>query len=75
MNTREKLLQRIFSAAKSINKAVVLRKVTSSLVTQKIYPSRWRTLQTTCLNVELVNLLTVRLTTYLNKRTVLLLPF
>jgi len=34
MNTREELLQRILGAARSINNAVVLRKVTSSLVTR-----------------------------------------
>ena len=33
VNTREELLQLIFSAARSINYAAVLRKVTSSLVT------------------------------------------
>jgi hypothetical protein len=33
VNTREKLLQRILSTARSINKAAVLHKVTSSLVT------------------------------------------
>jgi hypothetical protein len=33
INTREKLLQQIFSAARNINKAAVLHKVTSSLVT------------------------------------------
>jgi hypothetical protein len=34
VNTREELLQRILSAARSINNAAVLRKVTSSLVTR-----------------------------------------
>jgi len=34
MNTREELLQRILSVARSINNAEVLRKVTSSLVTR-----------------------------------------
>jgi len=34
VNTREELLQRIFSAARSINNVAVLRKVTSSLVTR-----------------------------------------
>ena len=34
LNTREELLQRILSAARSINNAAVLRKVTSSLVTR-----------------------------------------
>jgi len=34
VNTREELLQRILSAARSINKAAVLRRVTSSLVTR-----------------------------------------
>jgi len=33
VNTREELLQRILSAARSINNAAVLRKVTSSVVT------------------------------------------
>jgi len=34
VNTREKLLQRILSATRSINNTAVLRKVTSSLVTR-----------------------------------------
>jgi arginine repressor len=34
VNTREELLQRILSSARSINKPAVLRKVTSSLVTR-----------------------------------------
>jgi len=34
VNTREELLQRILCAARSINNAAVLRKVTNSLVTQ-----------------------------------------
>ena len=34
VNTREELLQPILSAARSINKAAVLHKVTSSLVTR-----------------------------------------
>jgi len=34
VNTREELLQRILSAARSINNAAVLRKVTSSLATR-----------------------------------------
>jgi len=34
LNTREELLQRILSTARSINNAAVLRKVTSSLVTR-----------------------------------------
>jgi len=34
MNTREELLQRILSAARGINNAAVLRKVTSSLFTR-----------------------------------------
>jgi len=33
VNTREELLLRILSAARSINNAAVLRKITSSLVT------------------------------------------
>jgi hypothetical protein len=46
VNTREELFQRILSAARSINNAAVLHKVTSSLVTsQKSHPSRRRTLQ------------------------------
>ena len=54
VNTQE-LLQRILSAARCINNATVLRRVTSSLVTRvrkDMYPSRWRTLRTSCLNVE-----------------------
>jgi hypothetical protein len=34
VNTREELLQRILSTARSINNAALLRKVTSSLVTR-----------------------------------------
>jgi hypothetical protein len=34
VNTGEELLQRILSAARNINNAAVLRKVTSSLVTR-----------------------------------------
>jgi hypothetical protein len=34
VNSREELIQQILSAARSINNAAVLRKVTSSLVTQ-----------------------------------------
>jgi len=34
VNTREELLQRILSAARSINNAAVLRKFTSSVVTR-----------------------------------------
>ena len=34
LNTREELLQRILSAARSTNNATVLRKITSSLVTR-----------------------------------------
>jgi len=34
VNTREELGRRILSAARSINKAAVLRKVTSSVVTR-----------------------------------------
>jgi hypothetical protein len=34
VNTREELLQQILSAARNINNAAVLRKVTGSLVTQ-----------------------------------------
>jgi hypothetical protein len=36
VNTREKLLQQILSAARSINNASVLHKVTNSLVTRVI---------------------------------------
>ena len=48
VNTRE-LLQRILSAARSIKNAAVARSLVKS---QKIYPSRWRSHQTTCLSVE-----------------------
>jgi hypothetical protein len=34
VNTREKLLQRILSAARSISNAAILHRVTNSLVTQ-----------------------------------------
>jgi len=50
LNARKELLQQILSTARSINNAAALRKITISLVTcQKMYPSRWRTLRTTCL--------------------------
>jgi len=45
VNTKEELLQRILGAARSINNAAVQRKFRG----QKRYPSRWRTLRTTCL--------------------------
>jgi hypothetical protein len=47
------LLQQILRIARSINNTAVLCKVTkfSSHMNQKMYPSRWRTLQT-CLSVE-----------------------
>ena len=76
VNTREELLQLIFSAARSINYAAVLRKVTSSLVTRSrkciqadgghFEELAW------VMNGESV---TVHLTTYLNKCTMLLFLF
>jgi len=70
-NTRE-LLQQILSTAKSINNAAVLHKVTSSLVTQvrKAEGGHFEQLSLV-LNSESV---TVHLTTYLNKYTMLLSP-
>jgi hypothetical protein len=53
LNTREELVQWILRTGRSLNNAAVLCKVTGSLVTRdKIYPSRWRTLRTTCLITE-----------------------
>jgi hypothetical protein len=51
MNTRKELLQRILNAARSINNASEVYKF-SGHTSQKMYPSRWRTLRTTCLSVE-----------------------
>ena len=74
LNTRE-LLQRILSAARSINNAAVLRKFTSSLVTRVrkfIQADKGHFEQLAwVLNGESV---TVHLTTYLNKYTMLLFP-
>ena len=75
-NTREKLLQRIIRAPRSINNAAVLCKVTSSLVT----PVR-KCIQADGGHFEQLALVlnsksvTVHLTTYLNKYTMLLFPF
>jgi len=76
VNTIEELLQRILSVVRSINNAAVLRKITSSLVIQvrkciqadggHFEKFAW------VLNGESV---TVHLTTYLNKCTMLLFPF
>ena len=76
VNTREELLQRILSAARSINNAAVLRKVTSSLVSrvrkciqadgEHFEQFAWM------LNGESV---TIHLTTSLNKCTMLLFTF
>ena len=76
VNTREELLQRILSSARSINNAAVFRKVTSSVVARDrkcIQEDRGYFEQFAgMLNGESV---TVRLTTYLNKCTVLLFHF
>jgi len=75
VNTREELLQRILSAARSINNAAVLRKVTCSLVTRVrkfILADGGHFEQlASVLNGESV---TVHLTKYLNKCTMLLFP-
>jgi len=75
-NMRKELLHWILSAARSINNAAVLFMVTSSLVTQVrkcIQADRWHFKQFAgVLNSESV---TVHLTTYLNKCTMLLFPF
>jgi len=75
VNTRE-LIQRILSAARSINNAAVLRKVTSSVVTRVrkcIQANGGHFEQYACvLNGGSV---TVHLATYLNKYTMLLFPF
>jgi len=69
-NTR--VLQQILSTAKSINNAAVLHKVTSSLVTQVRKADEGHIEQLSLvLNSESV---TVHLTTYLNKYTMLLSP-
>ena len=53
VNAREEQLQQILSAATSINNAAVPHKFTSSGHTsQKMHPSRRRTLRTICLSVE-----------------------
>jgi len=74
VNTREELFQRILSAAKSINIAAVLRKVTSPLVThfRKCIQANGGHFEqfVWMLNGESV---TVHLTTYLNKCTMVLL--
>jgi len=76
VNTREELLQRILSAARSINSAAVFRKVTSSLVTlvrKCTQADGGHFEQLVCVfNGESV---TVDITTYLNKCTMLLFPF
>ena len=76
VKTREELLQRILSAARSINKAAVLRKFTSSLVTRvrKCVQADGGHFEKLAwvLNGESV---TVHSTTYLNKYTMLLFPF
>jgi len=76
VNTREELIQRLLSAARSINNTAVLRKVTSSLVIRVRKSTQadgghfeqfaW------VLNGQSV---TVHLTTYLNKCTIFLFPF
>jgi hypothetical protein len=74
-NTREKLLHPIIRAARSINNAAVLCKVKSSLVT----PVR-KCIQADGGHFEQLTLVlnsksvTVHLTTYLNKYTMLLFP-
>jgi uncharacterized protein involved in response to NO len=76
VNTREELLQPILSVARSINNAAVLLKVTSSVVTQDR-----KCIQAVGVHFEqLVSVLngevvTVHLTTHLNKCTKLLFPF
>jgi len=53
VNMREELLQPILSATRSISNAAVLHKVKfSGHTSQKMHPSRRRTLQTVCLSVE-----------------------
>jgi len=76
VNTREELLQRILSAARSISNTAVLRKVTSSLDTQlrKFIQADGGHFEqlASVLNGESV---TLHLTAYLNKCTMLLFPF
>jgi len=76
VNMREELLQRILSAARSINNAAVLRKVTSSVVTwvRKCIQADGGHFEQLVwvLNSESV---TVHLTRHLNKCTNLLFPF
>jgi len=76
VKTREELLQRILSAARSINNAAVLRKVTSSLGTRfrKCIQADGGHFQqfASVLKGESV---TVHLTTQLTKCTMLLFPF
>jgi len=79
VNTREELLQRILSAARSTNNVAVLHKVTSSLVTRVrkcIQADGGHFEQFSC--VLSGKSVTVHLTTYLtylNKYTMLLFPF
>ena len=76
VNTREELLQRILSTARSINNTTVLRRVTSSLTTRVrkyIQADGGHFQQTACvMDGESV---TVHLTAQLNKCTMLLFPF
>jgi hypothetical protein len=76
VNMREELLQQILSVARSINNAAMLLKVTSSLVTRvrKCIQADGGHFEQLAwvLNDESV---TVHLTTYLNKCTILLFPF
>jgi len=73
--TREELLQRILSAARSINNAAVLHEVTSSLVTpvRKCIQADGRHFKQLAW-VFISESITVHLTTYPNKCTVLLFP-
>jgi hypothetical protein len=75
VNTREELLHQILGAARSINNAAVLRKVTSCLVTRvKKFIQADRHFEKLAWVLK-GGSVTVHLTTYLNKCTTLLFPF
>jgi hypothetical protein len=76
VNTREELLQRILSTAKSINNAAVLRRVTCSLVTRvrKYFQADGGHFEQIAWVLNSLSV-TVHLTAQLNKCTVLLFPF
>ena len=75
VNAREELLQRILSAARSLNNAAVLRKFASSLVTRgrKCIQGDGGRFEQLGLSIEKRSVI-VHITTHLNKCTKLLFP-